>query len=148
MPPDYPRMRALVVDDNAFTRGLIQEVLHNLGFNLENLEEATDAADIQVQLRSRLCSRKIGYPRTDLHLRPADRIQDLFTEHVPAGSRNRVGIGFAGEPGTRTRACRRIVDDYPVNRESEFCQSTSAVQFLEIATQTPNFEDMIVAQVL
>ena len=42
MPPDYSRMRDLVVDDNAFTRRSIRARSRNLGFKLEYLAEASD----------------------------------------------------------------------------------------------------------
>lgn len=44
MATPYPQLRVLIVEDHAFTRLLIKEVLQSLGCNASNIREATDGA--------------------------------------------------------------------------------------------------------
>lgn len=76
MPPEYPQMRALVVDDNAFTRRLICEVLHNLGAELENLMEAGDGLEALKILETNVFDLVIS----DWHMKPMDGL--TFTRKI------------------------------------------------------------------
>lgn len=76
MPPDYSQLRALVVDDNTFTRRLICEVLRNLGFNLGNLIEAGDGlAALNI-----LETESFDLVISDWHMKPMDGL--TFTRKI------------------------------------------------------------------
>lgn len=76
MPSDYSRMRALVVDDNAFTHRLIREVLRNLGFKRGNLGEAGDGlAALNV-----LETEPFDVIIRDWHMKPMDGL--TFTHKI------------------------------------------------------------------
>jgi CheY-like chemotaxis protein len=85
MPLDYTRLRALVVDDNAFTRRLIQEVLYNLGVSRDNLAEAKDGLDALDILET----GQFDFVISDWHMEPMDgltlarKIRDPIASPAP-----------------------------------------------------------------
>lgn len=72
----YAGLRALVVDDNAFTRRLISEVLHNLGMDLANIAEARDGLEALQILKTREFELIIS----DWHMKPMDGL--TFTRKI------------------------------------------------------------------
>lgn len=73
---DYAGLRALVVDDNAFTRRLISEVLHNLGTDLANIAEACDGLEALQILKT----QEFQIIISDWHMKPMDGL--TFTRKI------------------------------------------------------------------
>jgi len=73
---DYAGLRTLVVDDNAFTRRLLSEVLHHLGVELENIALAADGLEAMKILNT----ENFDVIISDWHMKPMDGL--TFTRKV------------------------------------------------------------------
>jgi len=81
---NYAQLHALIVDDHDFTRVLIKEVLHTIGFDLNNIHEATDGgAALEV-----ITDRKIDLIFCDWQMEPMDGISFMRALRNPKKTRN------------------------------------------------------------
>lgn len=81
---NYAQLQALIVDDHDFTRVLIKEVLHTLGFDLNNIHEATDGGGALQVLKN----RKIDLIFCDWQMEPMDGISFMRALRNPEKNQN------------------------------------------------------------
>jgi CheY-like chemotaxis protein len=81
---NYASRHVLIVDDHAFTRVLIRDVLHNLGFGLTNIHEATDGgAALQI-----LRHRRVDLIFCDWQMEPMDGLTFMRALRNPEENEN------------------------------------------------------------
>lgn len=80
----YASLHVLIVDDHAFTRLLIREVLQNLGFKLDNIHEAEDG---EAGLRA-VAERKIDLIFCDWQMDPMDGLSFMRALRDPKSNAN------------------------------------------------------------
>ena len=64
----YDRLRVLIVDDNEHTRSLIKEILHAMGFDLDNILEAGDG----LAALQKMNEQKVHIIISDWRMEPMD----------------------------------------------------------------------------
>lgn len=66
MPYDFSQLKALLVEDNQYMRGMLREILRSFGFEPENIREAADGEAAKEVLRF----SSVDFMVTDLRMRP------------------------------------------------------------------------------